>query len=69
MIRQLTGKSFAENIEELIISPLELSNTAAEAEKLAVALAKPYTYSRKSGFTLGRYPEHFSSAARRLSCF
>jgi CubicO group peptidase (beta-lactamase class C family) len=63
VIQQITGKSFAANMEELIINPLELKNTAAGVEELTVALAKPYSYSRKNGFTLGKYPEHFSSAA------
>jgi CubicO group peptidase (beta-lactamase class C family) len=40
-----------------------LHNTAADPQDLAVPLAKPYTYSRKGAFALGRYPDHFSAAA------
>ena len=63
VIQDITGKSFATNLQELIIDPLGLDNTAAHSQDLAVPLAKPYTYSRKGGFTVGQYPDHFSSAA------
>lgn len=63
VIEQVTGKSFAANLEELIIEPLGLKNTAADPQDLAVPLAVPYTYARKQGFVPGKYPEHFSSAA------
>jgi len=44
VIEQVTGKSFAANLEELIITPLELKTTATKTEDLAVPLAKPYSY-------------------------
>lgn len=54
VIQSVTGKSFAANLEDLIIDPLGLNNTAAEPQDLAVPLAKPYTFSRKRGFIQGR---------------
>ena len=63
VIRGITGESFAANLEQIIIDPLGLKNTAADPQDLSIPLARPYSYSRKAGFVLGKYPEHFSSAA------
>jgi CubicO group peptidase (beta-lactamase class C family) len=54
VIQSVTGKSFAANLEVLIIDSLGLNNTAAEPQVLAVPLAKSYTFSRKRGFIQGR---------------
>jgi len=63
VIETITGESFVANLREIIIEPLGLNNTAADPRELSVPLAGPYTYSRKEGFVVGSYPEHFSSAA------
>jgi CubicO group peptidase (beta-lactamase class C family) len=63
VIQGVTGESFAANLEQIILDPLGLKNTAADPQELSVTLARPYTYSRKAGFIPGKYPEHFSSAA------
>jgi CubicO group peptidase (beta-lactamase class C family) len=63
VVEHTTGRSFAVNLEELIITPLGLKNTAVGAEGLAVPLAKPYSFTKDQGFRLGKYPQHFSSAA------
>jgi CubicO group peptidase (beta-lactamase class C family) len=63
VIEQVTGKSFATNLEERIIAPLSLNNTAADSRDLAVSVAIPYTYSRNGGFVPGKYRDHVSCAA------
>ena len=65
-IEQTSGRSFAANLEELIITPLGLKNTAVRPEDLAVPLAKPYSANKSQSFVPGRYP---SISARRASCF
>ena len=67
VIQSVTGRSLAANLQETIIEPLGLNNTAADPRDLSAPLARPYTYSRKEGFVVGSYPEHFSSAAGLLA--
>jgi CubicO group peptidase (beta-lactamase class C family) len=67
IIEHVTGKSFAANLEELIITPLNLKNTAVSVTALTLPLAKPYRYTRGKGFEPGQYPQHFSPAAGLMS--
>jgi CubicO group peptidase (beta-lactamase class C family) len=62
VLRQITGRSFKANLDEIIIRPLGLKNTGQMGDALETELASPYKLN--AGLLVpGAYPTSFGSAA------
>jgi CubicO group peptidase (beta-lactamase class C family) len=63
VFEQITGRSFKDNLEEIIIKPLGLKNTGGMADALEVRLASPYQLDATGNLIRGNYPASFSCSA------
>ncbi len=63
VLERITGRSFKENLDAIIIRPLGLKNTGGMGDALETELASPYELNTEGDLVPGAYPTYFGSAA------
>jgi CubicO group peptidase (beta-lactamase class C family) len=63
VLKQITGRSFKANLDEIVIRPLGLKNTGDMNDALETKLASPYQLSKSGALVPGKYPTSFGSSA------
>ncbi len=63
VLKQITGRSFKANLDEIVIRPLDLKNTGDMNDALETKLASPYQLSKSGALVPGKYPTSFGSSA------
>jgi len=63
VLKQITGRSFKANLDEIFIRPLGLKNTGDMNDALDTKLASPYQLSKSGALVPGKYPTSFGSSA------
>ena len=63
VLKQITGRSFKANLDEIVIRPLGLKNTGRMGDALETKLASPYKLNDAGDLVRGAYPTFFGSSA------
>jgi CubicO group peptidase (beta-lactamase class C family) len=63
VLKQITGRSFKANLDEIVIRPLGLKNTGRMGDALETKLASPYKLNGAGDLVRGAYPTFFGSSA------
>ena len=63
VLKQITGRSFKANLDEIVIRPLGLKNTGQMGDALETKLASPYKLNDAGDLVRGAYPTSFGSSA------
>jgi CubicO group peptidase (beta-lactamase class C family) len=63
VLKQITGRSFKANLDEIVIRPLGLKNTGRMDDALETKLASPYKLNYAGDLVRGAYPTYFGSSA------
>lgn len=63
VIERITGRSFMDNLNTIIIRPLGLKNTGRMSDALQLRLASPYVLNDEGDLVPGAYPTYFGSSA------
>ena len=63
VLKQITGRSFKDNLDEIVIRPLGLKNTGQMGDALETKLASPYKLNDADDLVCGAYPTYFGVSA------
>ncbi len=63
VLKQITGRGFKANLDEIVIRPLGLKNTGRMGDALETKLASPYKLNDAGDLDGGAYPTFFGSSA------
>jgi CubicO group peptidase (beta-lactamase class C family) len=69
VLERISGRSFKENLDEIIIRPLGLKNTGDMNDAFETKLASPYQLSKSGALVAGKYPTHFGCSAGLVASF